>query len=185
MEVSDELMYEHEFILKYIDLMEKYIEFSKANKANNALMEKAQEFISFFQEFTDVYHHAKEEEVLVKYMQGSDVLTQSDPLSIMMSDHDKGRVYVREMNNAMMENNLDNLCEKSSAYIQHLKQHIYNEDNVLLPMAENDISDANKIKMRNEFKQIEEKINKQAIWSEYQAKYTELESFLTQNMDNS
>lgn len=178
MQVTHELMNEHQLILKYLDLMERYIEFSQSNKDEYLLMEKAHDFISFIQKFADTYHHAKEEDILFKYLEAPGVLSHCNPLPVMLSDHEQGREYVRNMKDALENNNLSNMCENAFAYSQHLKHHIFKEDNVLYPMAENGLSDEDKIALDNEYKQIEEKLNKQAIWNEYEEKYSELESCL-------
>jgi len=57
MQVTQELINEHQLILKYLDLMERYIEVSQENKDENLLLENAQGFISFIQKFIDTYHH--------------------------------------------------------------------------------------------------------------------------------
>ncbi len=178
MQVTHELMNEHQLILKYLDLMERYIEFSQTNRDENLLLEKAQDFISFIQRFADTYHHAKEEYILFRYLEAPGVLTHCNPLPIMLSDHEQGRNYVQNMKDALENNNLDNLCENMSAFSQHLKHHIFKEDNVLYPMAENGLSDDDKIALDNEYKQAEEKLNKQALWNEYEEKYSELEDCL-------
>lgn len=178
MQVTHELMHEHQLILKYLDLMERYVELSQANKNKDLFLEKAQNFISFIQKFTDTYHHAKEEDALFKYLQAPGVLSHCNPLPVMLSEHEQCRSYVRAMNSALENNNLTELCENASVYSQTLRQHIFKEDNVLYPMAENGLSDDDKIALDNEYKQIEEKLDKQAIWKEYEEKYSELESCL-------
>ena len=175
-------MNEHRFILKYLDLMERYIKFSQANRHENLLLEKAQDFISFIQKFADTYHHAKEEDVLFKYLQAPGVLSHCNPLPVMLSEHEQGRMYVRNMKDAAANANMESLCENAYGYCQLLRQHIYKEDNVLYPMAENGISDDDKIALENEYKQIEEMLNKQIIWNEYEEKYSELESCLNSKM---
>lgn len=178
MQVTRELMNEHQLILKYLDLMERYIEFSQTYNDEEILLEKAQTFISFIQRFADSYHHAKEEDILFKYLGTPGVLSHCNPLPIMLSDHEQGRMYVRNMKDALENNNLKTLLENISDYIQHLKQHIYKEDNILYPMAENGLSDDDKIALENEYKQAEEKLNKQSLWNEYEKKYSELEDCL-------
>ena len=178
MQVTHELMNEHQLILKYIDLMERYIEFSQTNEDEDLLLEKAPDFISFIQRFADGYHHAKEEEILFKYLQAPGVLSHCNPLSVMLHEHELGRMYVQNMKNAVANVSLESLCKNAYAYSQTLKEHIYKEDNVLYPMAEEGISDGDKITLDNEYKQTEEKLNKQAIWNEYEEKYSELESCL-------
>jgi hemerythrin-like domain-containing protein len=96
----------------------------------------------------------------------------------MLSDHEQGRMYTRNMKDAQANNDLETLCDNACAYSQTLKQHIFKEDNILYPMAENGLSDDDKISIGNEYQQIEEKLGKQAIWSEYEGKYSELESCL-------
>jgi hemerythrin-like domain-containing protein len=96
----------------------------------------------------------------------------------MMSDHDNGRMYLRNINCALTTNNPEALCENAYAFSQHLKQHIYKEDNILYPMAEAGISDKDKISLENEYKKIEKKLNKTELWKEHEEKYSKLESYL-------
>lgn len=182
MQVTDELMKEHQLILKYLDLMERYVEFSKTSRRENILLEKAQDFISFIQQFADTYHHAKEEDVLFKYLQTPGVLTHCNPLPVMLSEHEQGRTHVRNMIDAVENINIENIYENVSDYCQLLRQHIFKEDNVLYPMAENGLPDEDKIAVESEYKQIEKKLNKQVIWNEYEEKYSELENCLNSNM---
>ena len=106
MQVTHELMNEHQLILKYLNLMERYVEFSQTNDNKYLLMEKAQDFISFIQIFTDTYHHAKEEDVLFKYLQAPGVLSHCNPLPVMLSDHEQGRMYAQNMKDALANNDL-------------------------------------------------------------------------------
>ncbi len=105
-------------------------------------------------------------------------MSNCNPLLVMPSDHDKGRMYVRSINTALINSNIETLCENAYAYSQHLKQHIFKEDTVLFPTAENEISDKDKIVLENEYRQIEEKLNRRVIWNEYEEKYSALESYL-------
>jgi hemerythrin-like domain-containing protein len=182
MQVTHELMNEHQLILKYLYLMERYVQFSQTNDNKDLLLQKAQDFISFIQKFTDTYHHAKEEDILFKYLQAPGVLSHCNPLPVMVSDHEQGRMYVQNMKDALANNDLKTLCDNACAYSQTLKQHIFKEDNILYPMAENGLSDDDKIALGNEYKQIEEKMDKQAIWNEYEEKFSELESCLNREV---
>jgi hemerythrin-like domain-containing protein len=60
--VTEDLMKEHQLILKYVDLMERYAEFDLKNLSTPLLFEKADCFIRFIHEFADHFHHAKEED---------------------------------------------------------------------------------------------------------------------------
>ncbi len=178
MQVTHELMNEHQLILKYIELMERYINFSQANEEDNLLFEKAQDFVDFIKVFADSYHHVKEEDMLFKYLQTPGVLSHCNPLPVMLSDHEQGRMFVQNMTEAMSSENKNNFCTNASNYGQLMQQHIMKEDNILYPMAEEGLSDDNKIALDNEYKQIEEQIDKQHIWKKFQEKHLELESCL-------
>jgi len=182
MEVTHELKNEHQFILKYIELMEGYVELSQENREENFFLEKSEYFISFIEKFADAYHHAKEEDVLFKFLQIPGVLSHCNPLPVMLSEHEQGRVYLQNMKDAVANKNVNSLYENIHGYSELLKQHIFKEDHVLYPMAEKGMSDNNKIAVKLEYKKIEEKLSKQKIWKEYEEKYIELEKYLSSNM---
>ncbi len=178
MQVTKELMSEHDFIIKYLDLLEKYVESSQSNNQENPLLEKAQDFCNFIQQFADTYHHAKEEDILFRYLEAPGVLSHCNPLPVMLSEHNQGRMFVQNMNDAVANEDVKSLCKNAFSYSQLLRQHIFKENNVLYPMAEEGLSDENKIAIEKEYKQIEEKLDKQKIWDKFEAKYSELESCL-------
>ena len=62
---TEHLMKEHQLILKYVDLLERYVELSSKNSESSLLFEKAPVFIQFIHEFADEFHHAKEEKYSV------------------------------------------------------------------------------------------------------------------------
>jgi hemerythrin-like domain-containing protein len=178
MQVTHELMNEHQMILKYLDLMERYIEFSKIDRDENLFLEHAQDFVNIIHKFADTYHHVKEEDILFKYMDGPDVLPHCNPLPVMLNEHEIGRKYLQDIKNDVANANLENLCKNIDGYCQNLRQHIFKEDNVLYPMAEEGISEDDKIAIENEYKQIEEKLGKQKLWNEFKEKCSKLENYM-------
>jgi hemerythrin-like domain-containing protein len=109
-------------------------------------------------------------------------LSHCNPLPVMMSEHEKGRIYVSHMRVSVTNNDLNGLCENIYEYCQLLKQHILKEDQILYPMAEEGVSDKDKLLIDDEYNQIEEKFNKQVLWNEFEEKYSELENFLNNIM---
>ena len=178
MQISDDLKKEHQFILKYIGLMERYIEFSLENSNKPILLDKAEEFIGFIQKFADEFHHAKEEDILFKHLAAPGVLTHCNPLPQMLAEHDLGRKYVQEMKDSLTNKDLNKLIESTRNYGKLLKEHIQKEDNILYPMAENGIVDPEKNTLRNEYNNVETQIGAQDVWNEYEKKYVKLESYL-------
>ncbi len=178
MEVTHELMNEHQLILKYIGLMERYISFSQINKEDNFILEKAQYFVDFIKIFADNYHHAKEEDILFKYLQTPGVLSHCNPLPVMLSEHEQSRMFLQKMTEAIATENKQEFCTNASNYGQLLQQHIMKEDNVLYPMAEEGISDDDKVNLKKEYMRTEEKLNKKKIWNKFEEQYSELDSSL-------
>ena len=175
MQVSDDLKHEHQLILKYIELMERYIDFGQAYNNNELFGDKAEAFIHFIQNFADTFHHAKEEDVLFKHMAAPDVLTHCNPLPQMLMEHDLGRGCVQRMKDALSKDDWDSLAKSAREYGVILREHIFKEDNILFPMAEESIADANKKSAKEEYAQAEARLDGSALWKEHETKFAELE----------
>ena len=145
---TEDLMKEHQLILKYIDLMERYAEFDLKDLIAPILFEKANFFIQFIHEFADHFHHAKEEDILFRYLEVPGVLTHCNPVPQMLFEHSKAREFVRNMENAIQTKEINELTVNAGQYARLLKEHIYKEDNILYPMAERGLSDEAKSSLR-------------------------------------
>lgn len=173
--VTENLMKEHQLILKYADLMERYAEFSLKNPGTSVLLEKAACFIEFIHEFADHFHHAKEEDILFRYLELPGVLTHCNPVPQMLIEHCKAREYVWNMDHALQTKKLGALADNTVQYAQLLKEHIYKEDNVLYPMGERGLSDEFKTALLKECAETDERLNGRVIWAKYEALCAELE----------
>lgn len=171
---TNDLMNEHQLILKYIDLMEQYI--SRANTA--ILFDKSYCFVAFIHEFADAFHHAKEEDILFRYLEVPEVLTHCNPVPQMFLEHNKARALVEAMEKALLVNNLSALVTAMTEYGQLLKAHIYKEDNILYPMAERGLSEAAKTSLLIDYAEADKRLNSAGIWQQYQTLYTELVDYL-------
>ncbi len=175
---TENLMKEHQLILKYVALMERYSEFSLKHPDKPVLLEKAACFIEFIHEFADHFHHAKEEDILFRYLGVPGVLTHCNPVPQMLMEHDKARGYVQNMERAVQEKALAALADNAAQYARLLTEHIYKEDNILYPMGEAGLSDEAKTALLKEYAQTDERLNSGAIWSKYEALCAELEQGL-------
>jgi hemerythrin-like domain-containing protein len=172
--ITKNLMEEHQLILKYIELMERY-----ANHPDTAVLSThASRFIAFIQEFADNFHHAKEEDILFHYLSAPGVLTHCNPIPQMLDEHDKARNIVRTMEQAFAKNNLAVLVITLNQYASLLKEHIYKEDNILYPMAERCLSETAKSSIQKDYADAEQLFDSTAIWQHYQTLYTELTHIL-------
>ena len=174
--VTENLMKEHQLILKYVDLMERFAEFSLKNTQKSMLFEKAQYFITFIHEFADDFHHAKEETILFRYLEAPGVLTQCNPIPQMLNEHNKAREFVRNMENAIHTNDINKLGNNIVHYAKLLKEHIYKEDNILYPMGERGLSETAKSSLLKEYAKADDSFDSQTIWCKYEALYIDLEN---------
>ncbi|WP_262966734.1 hemerythrin domain-containing protein [Methylobacter psychrophilus] len=176
--VTENLMKEHQLILKYIGLMERYAE-SALNEFNSfILFEKANDFIVFIDDFADDFHHAKEEDILFRYLDVPGVLTHCNPVPQMLLEHNKAREFVSNMKNSLRTKTLNELVVNMSQYASLLKEHIYKEDNILYPMAERGLSDEAKLSLLKGYATTDNRLNSPDMWCKFEALYTELESSL-------
>lgn len=173
--VTEDLMKEHQLILKYVDLMERYSIFSLNNPDTPILLEKASCFIGFIHEFADHFHHAKEEDILFRYLEAPGVLTHCNPVPQMLMEHDKAREYVRNMEQALQAKALNKLADNAAQYARLLKEHIFKEDNILYPMGERGLPDNTKTALLQEYAKADERLDRQAVWGKYETLCTELE----------
>lgn len=171
MSITNTLKAEHQLILQYIDLMEQYANHDAKDiqsATNSLLLSNADTLLKFIYEFADTFHHAKEENVLFKYLSAPDVLTQCNPVQVMLAEHHQARDLVNQMQNAVSQHNIAALIASVHGYANLLRSHIYKEDNILYPMAERSISDQAKVNLLTEYEKIDEQRDAQAITSKYQ-----------------
>jgi hemerythrin-like domain-containing protein len=173
---TENLMKEHQLILKYIDLMERYAELSINNAQSSMLLERTSCFIAFIHEFADNFHHAKEENILFRYLVVPGVLTHCNPIPQMLSEHSKARELVQNMENALHTNDIAKLESNIAQYAKLLREHIYKEDNILYPMGERGLSDTAKSSLLKEYTETDDRLDSQTIWCKYEALYSDLEN---------
>lgn len=140
MKPIEDLKSEHAGILLMLDVLEKMSEKIVAGKSVPA--DHLKQVIDFFQVFADKCHHGKEERLLFGEMEAAGVPKEGGPLSVMLSEHGRGRQFIGEMKNLL------NSYEKGEPgalvvfttpalqYVSLLRSHIWKENNVLFPMAE-------------------------------------------------
>jgi hemerythrin-like domain-containing protein len=133
---------EHQHILKVIDVVLEECEQLEKGKEINARF--FQNVISFIKNYADGFHHAKEENVLFKTMLEDTGNMHCNPIPVMLHEHDEGRAYVKGMEEALQSDDVIKLTENASGYCYLLQEHIFKEDNILYPMAEEGLSDEQK-----------------------------------------
>ncbi len=178
MNITNKLIKEHRLILKYIDLLLNYLEQLSKEESNDKRLEQLKNFVDFIQNYADKYHHAKEENILFKYMEEPGVLTHCNPLPVMMNDHQEGRNYVKHLLFAIKNNDKKIAVSNAYAWANLLRDHIGKEDNILYVMAEEGLTQNQKECIAKEYEKVEVAMNGINLEEKYLELYRNLESQL-------
>ncbi len=153
--VTKILSEEHQHILKVIELLER--ECSAMEKGGKLREDFFQKTIKFIREYADKFHHGKEEEVLFVELCKESTNMHCNPTYQMRHEHDLGRGFVKEMEAGLKERNISKVVSGARNYAQLLREHIYKEDNILYPMAEEALGDKEKKEVELKFKEMDER----------------------------
>lgn len=150
--ITIELSREHQNILKVIDLvLDECTKIENGKSLKNGFFE---DVVLFIRKYADGYHHAKEEDVLFKAMLSNLHNMHCNPIPVMLNEHDAGRNYVKGMVTALEDNNKEELLLNARGYCYLLQNHIYKEDNVLYPMAEEALDEQQKNEVEDSYLRI-------------------------------
>lgn len=128
-----ELKDDHEKILENLDALQKAV---KDEIDKNAV----KKFLDFTREFAEPHHH-KEEEVLFPKLEEKGIPKEGGPIGMMLIEHEAKRGYVKELAGALAENNDEKIKENALAIVSLMRDHIYKENNILYPCAEDVLSE--------------------------------------------
>jgi hemerythrin-like domain-containing protein len=177
--VTKKLMLEHQLILKYIDLLMSYLKEMTADEQQEGFLYRLENFVDFIQNYADKYHHAKEENILFKFMEEPEVLSHCNPLPVMLYEHDEGRKYIKNVLDALKNNNKAAAIENAAAWAQLLREHIYKEDNILYPMAEEGLKDKQKENIISQYNKVEISMKGEELEQKYSDLYNLLKTSLS------
>tara|TARA_Y100000590_G_scaffold444260_1_gene574804 strand:- start:2900 stop:3454 length:555 start_codon:yes stop_codon:yes gene_type:complete len=104
--------------------------------------------IDFTQNFTDVCHHGKEEEVLFPALEKTGMPTHMGPIRMMLLDHERTKQIAEKIEEASKkyletEDSVD-LILALEVYVEHVTEHLWKENNRLFMMAEVRLNHATK-----------------------------------------
>lgn len=100
--------------------------------------------LRFLREYADSHHHAAEEDVLFPWMISQGFPREAGPIAVMLHEHGEARAHVQAMadaHGALSASASDaaaraSFVEHGESYATLLWQHIWKEDGILYPMAE-------------------------------------------------
>lgn len=164
---------EHENIIKVINALDKECDVLESGKElDKSFFEKA---IDFIRNYADKFHHAKEEDILFKKICDNEGKMHCNPVEQMLHEHDLGRDFVKNMENGLFENDKEKVIYNAREYGKLLREHIFKEDKILYPMADEVIDENDQKEMLKRFKEAEEKKFDKGVKKKYLALVKEFE----------
>ena len=91
--------------------------------------------IDFICSYADKYHHAKEEDILLKYFDEN-----LDIIKTIYEDHENARAHVKAMLEGLDKKDKGAVSEHLNAYQELLTEHIKKEDEILYPWMDRNLS---------------------------------------------
>jgi hemerythrin-like domain-containing protein len=151
---TEELTQEHVLVLMVVEAMER--EATSIERTGHVRTERVAQMMDFTRDFTDGYHHYKEEQVLFPALEERS-RAGAGQVSILLSEHMAGREAVRTVVDNLAAANDDDAARKAenlALYSFLLRLHINKEDTVLFPLADEVFSDQEAEIMAAEFARV-------------------------------
>jgi hemerythrin-like domain-containing protein len=162
MKPTDQLKEEHLAVKQMLKIMGKVSLMLEAGQRVDS--RHLESIIDFIQVFVDKCHHGKEEGLLFPAMVEAGIPEEGGPIGVMLTEHDLGRSHVKKMVSGIDGYKKDIkaaasiICENANGYIQLLEQHIYKEDNILYPMADESLSLEKQNQLLEDFEKLEQEV---------------------------
>lgn len=146
--VTEILSREHQVVLKKLDAFEKALE--------NFDVEGIRATITFFDERL-ILHRRKEEELLFPAL-GRYIGTEAGPIACMLHEHEDEKQKIESIRRALEHGTGPDVRHQivmDGRYILNLlRNHIVKEDQILFPMAEQTLSENEKVRISEGMKEI-------------------------------
>lgn len=138
-----ELQNDHERILASLDELENGVKESVKGETMNPvrkmqwqlLSNGVNSFLEFTKNFSEPHHH-KEEKILFPKLEEKGIPNEGGPIGMMLFEHNLKRNYIRELEEALAQKDGPRIKEKSLAIVSLMRDHIWKENNILYPCAQ-------------------------------------------------
>lgn len=150
---------EHRVIEQVLSCLEKMTE--QAGATGRLDKQSARHAVTFFRNFADRCHHAKEENHLFPAMEVKGMPRAGGPTGVMMAEHQQARNHVRVMDESIEAasqgdtSGLREFTHHARAYSVLLRDHIQKEDHCLYPMANQAFTEEDQGQLLRTFEKVE------------------------------
>jgi hemerythrin-like domain-containing protein len=149
----EKLKYEHEIILQATSHLNKLLPYVK----ERAFQKEVTDLLELFKEYIDLCHNRKEEAVLFFELANSGVSKDDSPVGVLAEEHQQERKLLVQMTESFVnKNDYASFTNSSKEYIELIKTHVFKENNLLFPIAENVFSKEKQDDVSKQFEKYEE-----------------------------
>lgn len=130
--------------------------------------------VDFVKNYADKHHHNKEEDILFKKMSeelGEEIA--KGPIYGMFADHDMGRLYIRNLIEALDrvkngdEDSKVDIIANAISYTDLLHRHIDKEDNAIYKFGEHNLSKEAMLEVEERCREVEDMAKESNIQGKY------------------
>jgi hemerythrin-like domain-containing protein len=183
MEVLTKLTHEHAQILQGINCLETAR--AALEKNQHPPVDFFETAILFFTEYADRLHHYKEEYLLFSSLASKKGGSLDLEIGSLRYQHELNRGCIKKIKESLngYETNTEiavtTLLKNIAAYISILKRHIYREDQLFFPMAESELSENEKRRLKEQFDEEEAALKAKKINSENLARLCKMKNLIS------
>ena len=158
MKASEDLRKEHELIKAALNVLEKVV--TKIRLNENTDTTDLKELVEFLIVFADKCHHGKEETYYFPALQKAGIPKEGGPVGVMLSEHNQGRNYIRQMKESISGESTDKqaFAKAAMSYITLMRNHIDKENNILFMLGDQRIPEETQQELLEEFEKHEQTV---------------------------
>ncbi len=125
------LLEEHKLLLKAVETARNIQKIPD----NEVYYTQIRGIILFFRNFTEIYHHPKEDDMLYPMLRNRSQVISSEFLYEVCDNHDDFKSMIADIEDSYLFYHYDELRNATNIYINALEKHINKEDGIVLSIA--------------------------------------------------
>ncbi len=140
MDALQSLGRDHRLIARVLDAFDAYVGYVEADLPVDRF--DLQRFVGFFQDFGDLYHHAKEESLLFPALVAAGVSWSEDPLARLRREHDQEHYLLSSLEHsglrgdAWSEDERSHFLNVAKEFLSFQRSHMRFENGEVFPLSE-------------------------------------------------
>ncbi len=147
------LQEEHKLLLQAVETGKEIQKISD----NIVYRDLMHDFIIFIRNYTEIYHHPKEENVLYPLLQNRSKAMSSEFIHEICDNHEDFKSLIAEIENHYVMFDYKQLRKSIAAYFDLLSEHIKRENKIILSAASEILTINEKENIYNQFETIDKK----------------------------